>query len=333
MAYAQSALTDDIITQLQALIELNTDSAKGFAAAAEQVDDPSIAALFRQVGTPRIRFAEELRGVIRDVGKTPNEGGTAAGALHRWWLSLRGRVAKNDEHAMLAEAERGEDAIKEKYEKVLGLVAGTKLHEMLSAQYAQIKQTHDTVKHLRDERAPDKDAKNNAGAGTTGRAGTGRIPGRDAGGKDNRDPITGEPGAHPTAVGVGTAAAGLAGGLIGSVAGPVGTAAGTVIGGIAGGAVGRAAGEEIDPTNESAYWRSNFKSRPYGRDARYEDLEPAYRYGWEHASRNRGKRFEELEADLERGWRERRESAGLTWEKAKQAARDAWDRVTGTVRG
>ena len=75
-------------------------------------------------------------------------------------------------------------------------------------------------------------------------------PGADA----NRDPITGEPGAHPVGTGLGTAAGGAAAGAAaGLAAGPVGAAVGAVVGGVAGGLAGKGIAESINPTVEEAY--------------------------------------------------------------------------------
>ena len=52
------------------------------------------------------------------------------------------------------------------------------------------------------------------------------------------DPITGEPGAHPAAVGVGALGAGAAGAAIGMIVGPIGAIIGAAIGAVAGGLAG-----------------------------------------------------------------------------------------------
>jgi hypothetical protein len=145
----------------------------------------------------------------------------------------------------------------------------------------------------------------------------------------NPDPITGEPGSHPVGTGVGAAitgaAAGVAGGALG---GPLGAVAGAAIGAVAGGYAGKAVEEELDPTAEDAFWRANYRSRPYiDPDTEYDAYRPAYQLGWESWSQYRGRRFDEVEPELERGWPQRRAKSSLGWEKAREAARDAWERV------
>lgn len=152
---------------------------------------------------------------------------------------------------------------------------------------------------------------------------------------NNPDPITGAPGSHPVGVGVGAALGGAAAGAAaGAVAGPVGAVAGAVIGGVAGGYAGKAGAEAIDPTTEDDYWRENYRTRPYYTErSAYEEYQPAYRYGWESRSKYPGKSFDDVEPELERGWSQSNPKSSMTWVNAKQAVRDAWDRVEQAMPG
>lgn len=155
-------------------------------------------------------------------------------------------------------------------------------------------------------------------------------------GKDaNRDPITDAPGAHPVGVGVGAASAGAAGALIGSAAGPIGTAVGAAVGALAGGLAGKGVAEAVNPTAEDAYWRENYRTRPYyATDYSYDDdYAPAYRYGWESRYQNAGRSYEDVESDLERGWERFKGKSRLNWERARAATRDAWHRVERAIPG
>jgi phage tail tape-measure protein len=151
----------------------------------------------------------------------------------------------------------------------------------------------------------------------------------------NEDPITGAPGAHPVGTGIGAAAGGAAtGAVVGSFAGPVGTAVGIAAGAVVGGLAGKAVAEQIDPTAEDAYWRDNYRTRPYvDRDTTYDEYGPAYRYGWESYPRHAGRKFDEAETDLRTGWERAKDKSKLTWDKAKHATRDAWDRVERAMPG
>lgn len=146
-------LDKDTLSGVKSLIEINIDSSKGFQTAAEKIENADIAGYFRQCSTRRAQFADQLSKVVNVNGKDAPDAGTAKGAMHRWWLDLRGTIQNGDEHAVLAEAERGEDAIKEKYEDVLKKTAGSPLNAVLTDQYASVKETHDTIRDMRDARA------------------------------------------------------------------------------------------------------------------------------------------------------------------------------------
>lgn len=146
-------LKDDSIKGIQNLIEINIDSSRGFRDAADKIENGQIANFFRECGTERERFAGELKNIVRVNGKTPEDSGTIKGTAHRWWLDIRGTVTGGDEHAVLAEAERGEDAIKGQYEDTLKETAGSAVNDVLQRQYASVKARHDQIRDMRDARA------------------------------------------------------------------------------------------------------------------------------------------------------------------------------------
>ena len=146
----------------------------------------------------------------------------------------------------------------------------------------------------------------------------------------NRDPLSGEVGAHPIGVGLGAAAGGLAvGAAMGTIAGPIGTAIGAIVGAVAGGLVGKGAAEIVDPTADDAYWRANYAQRAYAANhaAPWDDYAPAYRYGLHHYNRNVGRGFDEVESEMGANWETVRGSSTLAWDVARYASQDAWERA------
>jgi len=112
------------------------------------------------------------------------------------------------------------------------------------------------------------------------------------------------------------------------MAGPVGAAVGLVAGAIAGGLAGKGVAEKMDPTVEDDYWKTHYSKQKYVEsNTPYSTYQPAYRVGYEGRNRYPGKKFEEVESDLQRDYESSKGSATLSWEKAKQATRDAWNRV------
>jgi hypothetical protein len=150
----------------------------------------------------------------------------------------------------------------------------------------------------------------------------------------NRDPITKEPGAHPAGVGMGGAGGAAAGAAIGAaVGGPPGALVGGAIGAVAGGLAGKGAAEAVNPTVEDAYWRDNYKTRPYASGETYDRWKPAYQHGWESYGKYKGKKFDEVEPTLRTDWEKRNDSKNLSWDKAKNATKDAWHRVERALPG
>ena len=152
----------------------------------------------------------------------------------------------------------------------------------------------------------------------------------------NRDPISKEPGAHPVGVAGGGTGGALAGAAIGAaVGGPVGAVVGGVIGTVAGAAAGKGAAEAVNPTMEDNYWRGEYSKRPYiNKGAAYEDYQPAYRFGWENASKpeNMHRSFKDVEPELEKNWSTYRGPRTTEWREAKMATQDAFERVRSGTR-
>jgi len=89
-----------------------------------------------------------------EVGKfgeeKPEASSSATGALHRGWINLKSAITGGDEHAILAECERGEDSAVEEYKKALDDGLSPSAQELVSRQFAEIKAAHDRIRSLRD---------------------------------------------------------------------------------------------------------------------------------------------------------------------------------------
>ena len=140
----QNEIIDDLIETLK-------DGQEGFEQAAESVKDPQLKSLFSEYSQQRARFAVELRSKAQSPDERESKmSGSAAGALHRGWINLKSAVTQGDDHSILAECERGEDSAVEEFRKALKNGLAAPVQEVVSRQYAEIKQAHDRVKNLRD---------------------------------------------------------------------------------------------------------------------------------------------------------------------------------------
>ena len=82
-------------------------------------------------------------------------------------------------------------------------------------------------------------------------------------------------------------------------------------------------------TEEDAYWRTNYSTRPYASTGDYSTYQPGYRYGYEAAHRYHNRNWNDVESELSTDWNRYEHRGTSTWEQVKDAVRDAWDRVTG----
>lgn len=142
-------LTDETVDHLKELVQINVDSAEGFKKVAEQTEDSELQLLFQDGERQRAGFAEQLRKVVEMNDEDVKMTDSLAAQLHRWWISVRETISASDRHALLAEAERGEEAILEKYRKVVPQTAGSPLNDQLNSQFEDILGMKKRIEQLR----------------------------------------------------------------------------------------------------------------------------------------------------------------------------------------
>jgi uncharacterized protein (TIGR02284 family) len=145
------APTDSTISHLNHLIETCKDGQEGFRAAANNVKDSAYTSFFVEFAAERARFATELQEFVRSFGEGAEKTSSISGALHRGWIDLKAALTSGDEHAVLAECERGEDFAVAAYREALEdteLSAGARA--IIQRQATAIQRAHDRVRDLRD---------------------------------------------------------------------------------------------------------------------------------------------------------------------------------------
>jgi len=147
----ESGDRDDVIDVLQDLAECCKDGEYGFRACAEQAKRADLKSLFLQRADDCRGAAQELNEQIRSLGGKATEHGSAAGAIHRGWVSVKSALSAYDDKAVLEECERGEDNAKARYAAALKkpLPAGVKL--IVERQMQGVQRNHDQIKMLRDQ--------------------------------------------------------------------------------------------------------------------------------------------------------------------------------------
>ena len=146
------AVSESIRKTIETLIEIDRDSEKGFSQAAEHAKDPELRERFLQESRSRANLAADLEREAVSMGAEIGKKGTLAGALHRGWIDLKGKVGADDK-SILESVEQGEDVARDAYQKALVAELPPSLKTILQEQYEHIQAKHDEMRRLRDARA------------------------------------------------------------------------------------------------------------------------------------------------------------------------------------
>lgn len=141
---------DDVVEVLNDLLENCRDGEYGFRTCSQQAESPELKAAFEMRAADCERAGVELKAAIVSLGGDPAEGGTASGALHRGWVTLRASVSAVNDLDILEECERGEDAALARYREAIEQPLPSSIAAIVRRQYEGTKKNHDQVRTLRD---------------------------------------------------------------------------------------------------------------------------------------------------------------------------------------
>lgn len=143
-------------SKLDDLIVTLIDSVKGFEHSAEKAEAANYREFFTEMAQERRGAVEMLQAASRAEGGTPADYGSAAGTLHRRFEDLRNALGGGDA-AIIKEVERGEDYLKEEFERVLAD------DRMSPAAMVAVRQAYTSVRRGHDKASALKHALENAG--------------------------------------------------------------------------------------------------------------------------------------------------------------------------
>jgi uncharacterized protein (TIGR02284 family) len=142
---------DDIIDTLNDLIETSKDGEYGFRTSAEYLKDATLKQTFSARAEECRQAAAELQAMVVRFGGKAEDSGSAAGALHRGWVAVKGVLAGYSDKAILEETERGEDTALASYRKALDQSLPPDVRAVVERQYEGVKRNHLQVRTLRDQ--------------------------------------------------------------------------------------------------------------------------------------------------------------------------------------
>ncbi len=163
---SMSNTLSETISTLNTLIETCKDGQEGFRLAAEGITgDEDLKGFLFSCSLQRSKFAGELQNEVIALGEPgPTDSSSVVSTLHRGWIQLKTVLSGNDNHAILAECERGEDSAVSEYRKAVnGHGLSATLLEVVQQQFQEVLATHNSVRGLRDQLAAQKAPGRSAG--------------------------------------------------------------------------------------------------------------------------------------------------------------------------
>ncbi len=141
------------VSKLDDLIVTTIDSIRGYEHSADKQAAGRFAEFFATMASERRAILAALQERSRELGGTPAEYGSTAATIHRRFEDLRTALGGGDE-AIFSEIERGEDYLKEEYERVLDddRMSPESLAVVRQA-YESIRRGHDVARALREQLA------------------------------------------------------------------------------------------------------------------------------------------------------------------------------------
>lgn len=140
---------DDIIVLLNELIRTSQDRRKGYAEAAELVQDPQLKTLFIVRSSECAQAVQNLQQAVQRLGREPEAAGTVAGAAHRGWIRLKAAV-KDNNAAVLDEVARGEEHARAVYARVLKARLPPEVQAPVQRQYRVLLRSCEGLDELRN---------------------------------------------------------------------------------------------------------------------------------------------------------------------------------------
>lgn len=124
---------------LGSLVSTLHDSHENFRTAADRAESSDLKMMLMDFAIQRARLAGELQNEIIRLGDPePPDAGSVKGAVHRTMLRLKTALASDRDRAILAECERGEDAVIAKYGETLQHPLPRYIREVLERHIEQI---------------------------------------------------------------------------------------------------------------------------------------------------------------------------------------------------
>lgn len=139
----------EIIATLNGVFATINDVEDGLLTCAEQVKSASVQALLDRAAKFYQDRSADLEATIKELGGEVDTTESLTGTLHCAWLDVMSSVVDMDDHAILAECEGGEAAIKAAYKSALAQELPEAIRQMVEQQFERVKHDDD-IRRVRD---------------------------------------------------------------------------------------------------------------------------------------------------------------------------------------
>ena len=140
----------DTVNCLQQLVSISRDSEDGFREASRDVRNQDLKELFTMIARQRGEFGTELKGIVSSLDEDPETSKDLGGEARLLWLELKAALSAGDEHTILFECERGEDAAVNAYRDVLkDYELPPDIRVVVEKQWEAVQKSHERIRHLR----------------------------------------------------------------------------------------------------------------------------------------------------------------------------------------
>ena len=111
--------TSNDVTVLNSLIKTLNDSIQGYQESAKDIGNQRFATMFQERAQERQQVVTKLQAEVARLGGDPNDGGSLLGAAHHAFVNLKSAITGKDDEAILAEVQRGEEYLRDKFDTAL----------------------------------------------------------------------------------------------------------------------------------------------------------------------------------------------------------------------
>jgi uncharacterized protein (TIGR02284 family) len=144
-----ATMANDIQDTINNVIKLCRNGEQSFAAAARVFDRDELKNELLCHSRERARFAAALSNAMAQRGYAGQSLDSNSPGIHGGWINLTDVRPEDNQDAVLAACERGEDSAAEAYAQAMMAQLPGRVADLVSIQYPIVKATHDRIRRLR----------------------------------------------------------------------------------------------------------------------------------------------------------------------------------------